>query len=386
MTKRKLEDLQNDSELLHSLVHRMRQDNGNEYLISLIKSGASLDLIREAIEAEGSDQHSPRVAENTDQDPPRQRQALAISRLTDQPPFKVTASRWTAVTGDDHLCSHLVSLFFTHGNDFNYSVIRTLFLKDANGTASDTKYCSAFLFNCILAEGCIYSDWPEARAKGGKASDLMMRFIAEAKEHLASEASKYSLCTMQGLLILFFVVSLANQDKEGYLLLVQSIVMSQELLRNLSKSDTTNPQSEEERTYTAATKVACWGLYHISRTAYLAWRRHHAMPVPPVISDEVWEDCQLGLSDDVYTGYPYSQEPKVHYKRHIVNAWGELAEICDELCITLFSSSTEFLRADWPSLVSSLSKLEERLESWGARQSEVIPPLPGAIPDVYVLQ
>lgn len=388
ITKRRLEDLQNDSDLLHRLLRHIQRDPDSDHLITLIRSGASLDSIRDAVENRHYQGLS--LAESSTALPASetslQRRALEISRLIDQPIFQITGAPWTSVTRDDLLVSHLITLFLTHDNDYTFCVNQLLFFKDAVDGVSGARYCSAFLFNSILAEACIYSDYPEARAQGGKASGLMMRFISEAKYELAKEAGRPSLCTMQGLLILFIAVSSANQDREGHWLLVQAIAMSQELLRKLPRSEISNGRRDEDSTYSTAVIVACWGLYHISRTAYIAWMIHYPMAIPPALDENVLLDDTLGLTDNSFIGYPYSTKPIKYNKSDIIAQWCELALIGDELCERLFDSRHISGSSEWPSLVAALLKLEVRLEDWEKNFSKTIAPPEDTVPIIVVVR
>lgn len=71
--------------------------------------------------------------------------------LSEPTMIQVQAKPWTDVEVPDRLVSHLMSLFFTW--DFHYTPLipRERFLTDMRRGNLDTKYCSKFLVNALLA-------------------------------------------------------------------------------------------------------------------------------------------------------------------------------------------------------------------------------------------
>lgn len=73
------------------------------------------------------------------------------------PPVKVPAKPWTAVTDDDDLVSHLISLWLQYVNPFFRAVEEDLFVKAMQSGDLRSEYCSPFLVNSILALACVCS-------------------------------------------------------------------------------------------------------------------------------------------------------------------------------------------------------------------------------------
>lgn len=71
------------------------------------------------------------------------------------PPVKVPAKPWTAITDDDDLVSHLVSLWLQYVNPFFRAVEEDLFVKAMQSGDLHSEYCSPFLVNSILALACV---------------------------------------------------------------------------------------------------------------------------------------------------------------------------------------------------------------------------------------
>lgn len=80
---------------------------------------------------------------------------MDINRLSDLPPFTVPSQPWTAITNDDSLVSHLISIWFTWNSLFFNWVEPELFLADMQAGKLDCDFCSPFLVNAILADACV---------------------------------------------------------------------------------------------------------------------------------------------------------------------------------------------------------------------------------------
>ncbi|KAI4764359.1 hypothetical protein E4T52_03464 [Aureobasidium sp. EXF-3400] len=74
-----------------------------------------------------------------------------------EPPIKVPAKPWTALTEDDDLVSHLISLWLQNNNPFFRVVEEDLFVKAMQSGDLSSEYCSPFLVNSILALACLYT-------------------------------------------------------------------------------------------------------------------------------------------------------------------------------------------------------------------------------------
>ena len=122
--KRKVEDLQNDSDFLNELLDALRQTKDQQVgqIVALIRSGAAIGEIKTFIGQKGLedgiasgseenpdllllrqqiDRHEEemvRTADPTeDSQEKRTRKGLHIADLIDRPPFPISASPWTTV-------------------------------------------------------------------------------------------------------------------------------------------------------------------------------------------------------------------------------------------------------------------------------------------------
>jgi hypothetical protein len=169
--KRKLEELEEDQDLLQRLFRTLRHKNAYvDELVDFIRDRhATLAQIKSfmdgAIPRDGSGK-SPgllNVHEEIDQLhslPVALRDTtwvLNINRLCDIPLFSVPAHPWTSVTDDNEFVSRLVSLWFTWAHSRLDWVDRDLFLQDMKSGRLDSTFCTPFVVNAMLAEACVSS-------------------------------------------------------------------------------------------------------------------------------------------------------------------------------------------------------------------------------------
>jgi hypothetical protein len=79
--------------------------------------------------------------------------AMRISNVVDRPLYSVLAKLWTAVTDDDNMVSHLISLYFTWEHVFFVRMDRGLFLQDI--ITGRSTFCSPLLVNAMLAHATV---------------------------------------------------------------------------------------------------------------------------------------------------------------------------------------------------------------------------------------
>jgi hypothetical protein len=76
---------------------------------------------------------------------------VTLEMLCDIPLFQVPAKPWTAVTDDDNLVSHLVSLYFTWEHPFSQLVDQVILLAEMSKGGLGSELCTPFLVNSLLA-------------------------------------------------------------------------------------------------------------------------------------------------------------------------------------------------------------------------------------------
>lgn len=189
--KRKVEDLEQDRELLLELIDVLRGDElSATHMFQLIRSNASLDEIRAAVN-DRRDRKSHRTSiiasepsnwvlpsspgSSVNQMPQNSTSKLAttqvlgsttktnlftrkfmdIERLTDIPLYEVKAQPWTKVTTDDGFVSHLISLWLTWDHICRNWIDKDLFIEAMKSGDVKSLFCSPFLVNIILCQACV---------------------------------------------------------------------------------------------------------------------------------------------------------------------------------------------------------------------------------------
>ena len=190
--KRKYEEYRRDHEFLESLLTTIRdsQDEQVSQVVSLIRSNASFEEVKacmsEHLDQLRRNQRQPtpefeglrKDCEILEQSRVQVPEALNLKRkdilqsnlIVDEPLYRVRATPWTSVTDDDDLVSNLISVWRTWDSPFYDFLDTGLFLRDLQAEKLNSKFCSPFLVNCILAIAFPYSDYTEARTKNGSVS------------------------------------------------------------------------------------------------------------------------------------------------------------------------------------------------------------------------
>lgn len=151
---------------MHSLLASLRSPDPNrvDLLLSLIRRNASLlDIAAVTAEtpASSGDANAAESISRRDsgdivlQSPEGSfvdsHSHVTLEMLCDIPLFQVPAKPWTAVTDDDNLVSHLVSLYFTWEHPFSQLVDQVILLAEMGKGDLGSELCTPFLVNSLLA-------------------------------------------------------------------------------------------------------------------------------------------------------------------------------------------------------------------------------------------
>lgn len=164
--KRKVNQLEEKEDLLIRLVSTLRESGTRRtiQLLNLIRSNASLAEIQLYIDTQLKSEleQTPELVEVCNEiqrfeqmGSRTRRRILDAQRASVEPLFRVPAAPWTTVTVDDDHVSHLILLWFTWVHPFYNWIDRDLFLRDMQSGKLDSKFCSPFLVNAILADACV---------------------------------------------------------------------------------------------------------------------------------------------------------------------------------------------------------------------------------------
>ncbi|RAL10264.1 putative C6 transcription factor [Aspergillus homomorphus CBS 101889] len=312
--KRKIDELVDKEDLLARLVGALRDGDEQDILplIDLIRSDAPFEEIRHHILHHLPQSElalTPDLAQLTrelhhhqpsDRSRPMRR-VLEAKRIADSPRYLVPAHPWTSVVPDSHFVSHLISLWFTWSHPFRNWIDRDLFMREMQTGKRSGRFCSPFLVNCILADACTYSDYPEAYTTPGDAVSKGAHFYAEAKRLLDEEAGRITLPTVQGLGVLWSCAARTGRDRQGWIYRNQLAYALQELLQRNSTL-AVNPDLDTLRMVHGLNRTV-WGIFNVATIHALTDRSRPPIPVPdrhrlPPLRHE-------GGPDDTWRPYPH---------------------------------------------------------------------------------
>ncbi|KAF4283405.1 hypothetical protein KXX16_007462 [Aspergillus fumigatus] len=360
--KRKVNQLEEKEELLIQLVSTLRESGTRRtiQLLNLIRSNASLSEIQLYIDTQLKSEleQTPELIEVCNEiqrfEPMGSRswrRILDAQRAFVEPLFRVPAAPWTTVTADDEFVSHLISLWFTWVHPFYYWIDRELFLRDMQSGSLDSKFCSPFLVNAILADACAYSDSLESDAQGA-------RFYNEAKRLLDKEEGRITLATAQGLGVLWICASMTRKDRHGWIHQSQLAYAVQDLFPSITPPKDVDGEALD---LVRAANVTIWGLSNIAMTHAVSSRKASLIKpprkirLPPITHDP---------DTDLWVPYPTESEKLQAHTLCTFRALCSLNEIAYDITYPHFHgevSSSETEKTD---------ELQRRLREW---QSELPP-------------
>lgn len=275
LIRQQRDSYQKEGELFNDLLQALVESSNEEIrrLLRLVRQGYSVDTIKLRLKDYLTECRYPEPRYLSEQ---RER-ALRITRLADSPPYRAPCHPWTSVINDDHLVSHLISIWLTWDNVWYTWVEKDLFLEALQKGRTPSHYCSPFLVNAILAWSCPYSNWDEVRSREGNLSDLMKDFLDEARRLFEQDTlESVDLPTVQGLAFLSLALALSGQDRLGYYYLLKLVG----LCEDLEIAPPSSRDSEEQHTLSRATDITCWGIFNIVTASMLSWMKPKAMNIP----------------------------------------------------------------------------------------------------------
>lgn len=187
----------------------------------------------------------------------------ALGFVSDTHPVR----RWTQVTEDDSLISHLMTMYFTWHYPFFTILAKDVFYRDyVRGISSS--YCSPLLVNAMLTLGCHFSSWQGAFTDPKDIATAGNHFFKEAKR-LVLENDEYEsakLCTVQAFALMSVREAGCGREGKGWVYSGLSFRMAFDLGLNV---DATNlgayNLSDDE---IDARRITFWGCYLIDKYVF----------------------------------------------------------------------------------------------------------------------
>ncbi|OQD81524.1 hypothetical protein PENANT_c027G02490 [Penicillium antarcticum] len=297
-----------------------------------------------------------------------------------------TVSRWTEVTNDDSLISHLMTMYFTWHYPFFTILSKDLFYRDyIRGISSS--YCSALLVNAMLALGCHFSSWQGAFDDTQNLATAGNNFFKEAKRLVLEndEHENAKLCTVQAFALMSVREAGCGREGKGWVYSGLSFRMAFDLGLNLdSKNLGSHNLSDEE---IDARRITFWGCYLIDKcwSNYLGRQPQLTSATTNVPKFDVFplEETELWSP---YTDSGVSpQHTQASRTRAVALQISKLCEISGDLLVLFYHPAELEKFQPKQSELKKLSDVHTRLEAWKKELPKELEARDGQLPQVLVM-
>ncbi|KAI9376632.1 pathway-specific regulatory protein [Aspergillus egyptiacus] len=382
--------------LLQDLFRLIRsQDQDPRPLLDLIRNNATLHEVRGYLDQAltgpstststmSKDQQplsKPEQGYEMENDPPRFRpKVMDVHYLCDCAPVKVPAKPWTAVTDDDGLVSHLVSLYFTWDYPFYAFLDHGVLVRHMAMGNLQSDFCSPFLVNALLANACHYSQYSESYSVPGDVKTKGTDFLAEAERHLQSNRYEKGhvvrLATLQATLLMYERYSMIGEDDKGYITLNQALDMAEALGIINSPALKLNPAHMSDDMIKSVQRTA-WGLFQIDTIVHTNFLR------PSRVSDVSLDRIPRDESPetDLWIPYPLNRQPRPSWLSQCFDEACRLSYIARDISRAL-SPNPE---AD-PKVRRDKQDLDRKLREWESNLPEIFSPARKPAPHIILLR
>ena len=219
---------------------KLRLENGS---VSIIGGTSNLIFLGSA---GGEDQALP-----TDEDEEYEQREDAITS-------------WTEATSNAELIVHLLNMYFTWHYTYFTTLSKALFWHDfLLGNSSKlskrkTEYCTPLLVNAMLALGCHFTSWPQARADPKDSATAGDHFFREAKRLILEndEHEKPKLATVQALALMSVREAGCGREARGWVYSGMSFRMACDLGLNIDSGSADLDEAEVD-----ARRITIWGCF-----------------------------------------------------------------------------------------------------------------------------
>ncbi|PWY73678.1 C6 transcription factor [Aspergillus heteromorphus CBS 117.55] len=225
--------------LLYSLLETLRSADEEKArrMLERIRGNVDLNDITAAIDepandlSDGSSEHSKGAEDAISQHERLLADAhlrITVEKLCDNPLFRMPSGPWTTITNDDHLISHLISLYFTWDHPLLQVVDQDIFLNQMCSRDKNSECCSSLLVNSMLAVASIYSDFPEVFAIPDDETSRGQHFYNEAERLWKAEEGQVSLVNIQAVALMSRFLKFQGKENLSWLMLRQAVQLGQD--------------------------------------------------------------------------------------------------------------------------------------------------------------
>jgi Fungal specific transcription factor domain/Fungal Zn(2)-Cys(6) binuclear cluster domain len=193
---------------------------------------------------------------------------LHVDQVYDEDYNPITS--WTRVTDDPELVQHLLTMYFTYHYTYFTTLSKQLFFRDfrkgqlAFTNTRRTEYCTPLLVNAMLALGCHFTAWPDARTDRDDSATAGDHFFHECKRLIMEndEYEKPKLATVQALALMSVREAGCGRESKGWVYSGMSFRMAGDLGLNLDSGSFAGSKDigmgEED---VDARRITFWGCF-----------------------------------------------------------------------------------------------------------------------------
>ncbi|GKZ16925.1 hypothetical protein AbraCBS73388_005911 [Aspergillus brasiliensis] len=362
--------------LLYSLLETLRSSDEDKarQMLEKIRGNAQLNDLVSVIDApvndfsDASSEHSKSVGPAEDIASQHERPVvdahlrITVERLCDSPLFQVPSGPWTAVTNDDHIVSHLISLYFTWDHPLLQVVDQEMFLKHMTTKETDPECCTSLLVNSILAVASIYSDFPEVFAIPDDETSRGQHFYAEAERLWNAEEGRASLANIQAVALMSRFLKFQGKDDLSWLMLRQAVQLAQDFGMFTSPRMRHRQWEKMSPRLQHACAITAWGLFILNWQTSLHSRKVADLKPPKY---KPYSVTALDDDDVMWTPYPrfnqvdHAKQPA--YLRLVMTKMIDLTEIVADIPELLFDKGLDMAIGE---LWIAANKKCVRLQRW----------------------
>lgn len=346
---------------------KLRLDNGSMSII-----GGTSNLIFMGSGTDGEDGGSS--TDDTDQ---YEEQEYAITS-------------WTEVTSDPDLVVHLLNMYFAWHYTYFTTLSKSLFYRDfqRGKTAHDikrkTEYCTPLLVNAMLALGCHFTSWPQARDDPKDSATAGNHFFREAKRLILEndEHENPRLATVQALALMSVREAGCGREARGWVYSGMSFRMAYDLGLNIDTGSSNLDESE-----TDARRITIWGCFLFDKCWSNYLGRQPQLPLSSIAAPRF--DVFPMEDADEWSPYLDTGIGKTHAQpsrtRAVALQTSQLCEISSDLLLYFYHPHQLEKPMGKQAELKKLSELHTRLEAWRKNLPKEMEPKEGQLPHVLVM-
>lgn len=297
---------------------------------------------------------------------------------------------WTGVTSDPDLVVHLLNMYFAWHYTYFTTLSKSLFYRDfkrgktAHDTKRKTEYCTPLLVNAMLALGCHFTSWPQARADPKDSATAGDHFFREAKRLILEndEHENPRLATVQALALMSVREAGCGREARGWVYSGMSFRMAYDLGLNIESGSSNLDESEID-----ARRITIWGCFLFDKCWSNYLGRQPQLPLSSIAAPKF--DVFPMEDADVWSPYLDTGVGKAHAQpsrtRAVALQTSQLCEISSDLLLYFYHPHQLQKPLGKQAELKKLSELHTRLEAWRKNLPKEMEPKEGQLPNVLVM-